>query len=402
MKRARVASGCDFALFALSLCLPFSAAYAQTFVQPGDVVSISLPIQNAADSGDTINGVQVTLTGPSQATSITPSATVSIAPGVSQTLTASFTINPSAQSGSFTVNVITNINDVGIDPDPTTQNTSVTFDLVSLKVTDEQGDLIPDGSTTAVSIIYVDGSDGAAAISLTGPINFDPVTFAPGEAVAASFGTLEDGTYTAELLDSNGNVMAQTSFTVVQGSILNPLSPGQYTLEATNANGVTTVAPFQVVTMGVAVASANITFYDPDINNPNSVEQFQSGSVQMSFTSTLSISAVTVIDQHTGNVTEQQPTAPFNITGAEGLYLVVTDVDGNSYNAFGIPAPTGGNSQCTPSGPQEYRAGDRIGGADLRLRVRALRGARNHESVLLVDQVLDAAVAKRSRPPGVS
>ena len=85
MNRENASRGRELALLVLSWCLPVCAAYAQTaspiFVSPGDTVSIPQAIQNAANSGGTINNVQVTVTGPSQVTSITPSISTSVAPG---------------------------------------------------------------------------------------------------------------------------------------------------------------------------------------------------------------------------------------------------------------------------------------------------------------------------------
>ena len=135
MRRVCAASG--YAVVLLALSLDFSvvgAGSAQAtptiLVSPGDTVSIPQPIQNAADSGGTINNVQVTLTSTSPyATNITPSFVASIASSCVSTFTPTFVVDPNAQSGSFTLNVITTIGDVGIDPDPATQVSTVSFTI---------------------------------------------------------------------------------------------------------------------------------------------------------------------------------------------------------------------------------------------------------------------------------
>ena len=108
-----------------------SAAFAQNFVKPGDTVSIPLPTENAADSGETIDSVKVVVTGPSAfVTNPTDSATESLTPGQTKTLTASFIVGTAAEEGQvYEVRLKTVTPDLGVDPDPddATTDTSVRF-----------------------------------------------------------------------------------------------------------------------------------------------------------------------------------------------------------------------------------------------------------------------------------
>lgn len=109
-----------------------SAAFAQNFVKPGDTVSIPFPVENAVDSGDTINSMKVVVTGGSAfVTSPTDSATQSLALGEVKTFTPTFVVG-NVLDGSYTVTLKQVSTDVGLDPDPDdpASDTSVLFPIV--------------------------------------------------------------------------------------------------------------------------------------------------------------------------------------------------------------------------------------------------------------------------------
>ncbi|MBI5622548.1 MAG: hypothetical protein HY924_02085, partial [Elusimicrobia bacterium] len=121
MRFSRSGRGLALAWLVLFLCLVGGggSALAQNYVKPGDAVEIPVLVKNLNDSGDSMNNVQVTVSGPSGfLTNAAPSVVDSIPKATEKTFTPSFVVDPNAQEGTYTVTLKAVIGDVGIDPDP--------------------------------------------------------------------------------------------------------------------------------------------------------------------------------------------------------------------------------------------------------------------------------------------
>ena len=116
------------ALFLFSLFLAVEGLNAQIFVQPGDVVTIPLPIRNKSDSAAIINNVKVQVTGDSQfVTNPTDSATESLDIGAVKIFTPQFIVGNNLNDGVYKATLKIISPDVGIAPDPAAEEISVDF-----------------------------------------------------------------------------------------------------------------------------------------------------------------------------------------------------------------------------------------------------------------------------------
>ena len=203
-----------------------SAAFAQNFVKPGDTVSIPFPVENAADSGDTINSMKVVVTGDSSfVTNPTDSATQSLALGEVKTFTPTFVVGK-VIDGTYTVTLKQVSTDVGLDPDPDDAAglTVVSFKFDKTKpvmtLKDARGTLASGAPTNAAGLVITVDDGVGPAVSGPGRIELwkDGAVFAASDqdyvakhdyTSAAgdlpALGNLPEGAFTVKAFDQAGN-----------------------------------------------------------------------------------------------------------------------------------------------------------------------------------------------------
>ncbi|MBI5200129.1 MAG: hypothetical protein HY925_00965 [Elusimicrobia bacterium] len=234
------------ALAAIAAVVLGGEAEAQNFVVPGEAVTVNVPIENASDSGAAILNVQVTITGGGNfATNLTTATAASITPGAAATLTPSFVVNPAAADGSYSVNVHTVIDDLGIDPQPTDIQVTFEIDTVDPDPHQERAsvDSPPNSSTHTARGGAVDPppSSGLSFAGFSGSAcatqSADPLG-----ATTAEFGAvpLSTGTCTFCAQDRAGNSACSTSTITIGQMVMSMCGTGPVNTKCATGHAVTT------------------------------------------------------------------------------------------------------------------------------------------------------------------